>query len=347
VAQRERSGVPHGITSRVQRAVAERAVGVVGMDRIRRGQRTVVGLVVDCFGPVVQSHQAIERSGAAIRARAIDADRGDEGPVIGRKNDVVPALEGAHHVLVQWLAELKPVPRSAEDLRKRTPSRHPTERDGDLLQTVLDGGGREVSSRVRFEPGSGPRANGSGFSAAWPPCVGQPEYPPQAWCPTANPDKSRPQHPLLIVRSYLICRESRCPQARRGQTSLGLSACRQPTASADATIDRMKRRNIPADRRRLMVDAGHRCAIPTCRATVTLNIEHIIDYAIVQDHQYENMIVLCANCHGRKTKGEIDRKSLRQYKANLAVINSRYSYVERPVLEVFRLPATPARASVH
>ena len=83
-----------------------------------------------------------------------------------------------------------------------------------------------------------------------------------------------------------------------------------------------------------MIDAGHRCAIPTCRATATLNIEHITDYAIVQEHTYENMIVLCANCHGRKTKGEIDRKSLLQYKANLAVINSRYSDLERRVLEV-------------
>ena len=48
------------------------------------------------------------------------------------------------------------------------------------------------------------------------------------------------------------------------------------------------------------------------------------------------MIVLCANCHGRKGNGpgQIDRKSLLQYKANLAVINSRYSDLERRVLEV-------------
>jgi hypothetical protein len=47
------------------------------------------------------------------------------------------------------------------------------------------------------------------------------------------------------------------------------------------------------------------------------------------------MIVLCANCHGRKgnAPGQIDRGSLRQYKANLAVINSRYGDLERRVLE--------------
>jgi hypothetical protein len=88
--------------------------------------------------------------------------------------------------------------------------------------------------------------------------------------------------------------------------------------------------------RRLMIEAGHRCAIPTCRVIGPLEIEHIDDWAKVRTHEFENMIVLCANCHGRKgdRRGQIDRKSLRQYKANLAVINSRYSDVERRVLEV-------------
>lgn len=97
------------------------------------------------------------------------------------------------------------------------------------------------------------------------------------------------------------------------------------------------RPRIPADlKRRLLVEAGHRCAIPTCRTAAPLQIEHIDDWAIVQRHDFENMIVLCANCHGRKGErpGQIDRRSLRQYKANLAVINSRYSTLERRVLEV-------------
>ncbi|WP_426506733.1 HNH endonuclease [Dactylosporangium sp. McL0621] len=97
------------------------------------------------------------------------------------------------------------------------------------------------------------------------------------------------------------------------------------------------RPDVPAElKRRLMIEAGHRCAIPTCRQIGPLQIEHIDDWAKVQRHDFENMIVLCANCHGRKgtRHGEIDRKSLRQYKANLAILNSRYSDLERRVLEV-------------
>jgi hypothetical protein len=98
------------------------------------------------------------------------------------------------------------------------------------------------------------------------------------------------------------------------------------------------RDEIPlALQRALFVEAGHRCAIPTCRAVAPLQIEHIEDWARVKEHKFDNMIVLCANCHGLKGEGprKLDRKSLHQYKANLAIINGRYGDVERRVLEVF------------
>jgi len=98
------------------------------------------------------------------------------------------------------------------------------------------------------------------------------------------------------------------------------------------------RPEIPRDlERALFVEAGHRCAIPTCRAVAPLVIEHIDDWAIVREHRFENLIVLCANCHGLKGEGprRLDRKALRQYKINLGVINSRYGDIERRVLEFF------------
>ncbi|MFJ3793920.1 HNH endonuclease [Kitasatospora sp. NPDC090091] len=93
---------------------------------------------------------------------------------------------------------------------------------------------------------------------------------------------------------------------------------------------------IPAElRRRVLVEAGHRCAIPTCRQH-PVDIEHIEDWAKVQKHEFENLIALCPTCHRRKGNGpdQIDRKALRQYKANLAVLNSRYGDLERRVIEL-------------
>jgi hypothetical protein len=50
---------------------------------------------------------------------------------------------------------------------------------------------------------------------------------------------------------------------------------------------------------------------------------------------FENLIALCPTCHTRYDKGEIDRPAMRQYKANLSVLNHRYGDLERRVLEAF------------
>lgn len=94
----------------------------------------------------------------------------------------------------------------------------------------------------------------------------------------------------------------------------------------------MDRDSIPAEVKRLvLVEAGHRCAIPTCRATTT-EIAHIVPYADTQDNSFGNLIALCPNCHTRyDQKKEIDRKAMQMYKSNLAILNNRYGETERRV----------------
>ena len=71
---------------------------------------------------------------------------------------------------------------------------------------------------------------------------------------------------------------------------------------------------IPAElRRKVLIESGHRCAIPTCRQTQA-EVHHIIPWEKCKSHKFHNLIVLCSNCHTRVHNGEIDRKSLAQYK---------------------------------
>jgi hypothetical protein len=92
---------------------------------------------------------------------------------------------------------------------------------------------------------------------------------------------------------------------------------------------------IPADlERRVLLEAGHRCAIPTCKAETT-EIAHIIPYREVKEHMFDNLIALCPNCHTRFDNRQIDRKSMLIYKSNLALLNSRYGTYERRILEDF------------
>jgi hypothetical protein len=95
---------------------------------------------------------------------------------------------------------------------------------------------------------------------------------------------------------------------------------------------------IPAElRRRVLVEAGHRCAIPTCRY-IEVDVHHIVPWAQCQAHEYDNLIALCPNCHRRADAGDIDRKSLRLYKLNLRFIHDKYSQLELDILfELYRL----------
>ena len=97
----------------------------------------------------------------------------------------------------------------------------------------------------------------------------------------------------------------------------------------------MARDPVPAEvKRAVLVEAGHRCAIPTCRATTT-EIAHISPWAETQDNSFENLIALCPNCHTRfDQKKEIDRIAVKMYKHNLGILNNRYGEFERRLFEV-------------
>lgn len=96
------------------------------------------------------------------------------------------------------------------------------------------------------------------------------------------------------------------------------------------------RKAIPVKLERdLMIESGYACAL--CRAIDPLEIEHIEEYAKVREHSFENMIVLCANCHRRKKNGSsprhINKKSLTQLKSKLMLINGRYTDLEKRFLQ--------------
>jgi len=103
---------------------------------------------------------------------------------------------------------------------------------------------------------------------------------------------------------------------------------------------------IPADiRRRVLVEAGHRCAIPTCRY-IECDVHHIIPWSQCKAHEYDNLIALCPNCHRRTHDGgDIDRKSLRLYKINLRFAHDKFSQIEIDIL--FELSKLPSGQGIH
>jgi hypothetical protein len=85
---------------------------------------------------------------------------------------------------------------------------------------------------------------------------------------------------------------------------------------------------LMARKRMALAEAGHRCAVPTCRHPTT-ETAHILPESESDDESFANLIALCEKCQ----KKEIDRQSIRGYKRNLAILNSRYSEFERRVFD--------------
>ena len=92
---------------------------------------------------------------------------------------------------------------------------------------------------------------------------------------------------------------------------------------------------IPAAvERQVLLEAGHRCAIPLCQQT-PVEIAHIVPWTQVIKHTFDNLIALCPTCHTRYDSGGIDRKAMKQYKANLSILNGRYGDLEQRILRHF------------
>jgi hypothetical protein len=83
-----------------------------------------------------------------------------------------------------------------------------------------------------------------------------------------------------------------------------------------------------ARKRMALAEAGHRCAIPTCRHPTT-ETAHILHESDNDDDSFANLIALCPECQEK----EIDVRAIRGYKRNLAILNSRYSEFERRVFD--------------
>ena len=58
-------------------------------------------------------------------------------------------------------------------------------------------------------------------------------------------------------------------------------------------------------------------------------IFHIVPESQSHDDSFENLIALCPKCQNK----DIDRQSMRRYKRNLTILNSRYSDFERRVFD--------------
>src|SRR5260221_1279481 len=80
----------------------------------------------------------------------------------------------------------------------------------------------------------------------------------------------------------------------------------------DAKYDQ-PRPSVPAPlRREAEIEAGHKCSVAHCIEHTYLDLHHIDGNR--ENNHIDNVILLCTKHHRMAESGEIDRKSLQEYK---------------------------------
>lgn len=74
----------------------------------------------------------------------------------------------------------------------------------------------------------------------------------------------------------------------------------------------------------VLTEAGYRCAVPTCRNILALDIHHIWEVSAGGGDDLSNLIALCPTCHALHHRGTISVGSIYVYKAMLVAITRAF-----------------------
>ncbi|MGA9067901.1 MAG: HNH endonuclease signature motif containing protein [Bryobacteraceae bacterium] len=88
----------------------------------------------------------------------------------------------------------------------------------------------------------------------------------------------------------------------------------------------MKRKPPISTIRLVLHESGYRCANPTCRTILTLDVHHIEYVSEGGTNDATNLLPLCPNCHALHHKGAIPKDSVRAWKMMLITLNEGFDH---------------------
>src|SRR5579862_3222002 len=77
----------------------------------------------------------------------------------------------------------------------------------------------------------------------------------------------------------------------------------------------------PSIAQAVLIEAGYRCAVPTCRATLAIDLHHLVQVSAGGGNHVSNLLALCPYCHGLHHRGTIPAEALRVWKGLLVSLN--------------------------
>jgi hypothetical protein len=83
---------------------------------------------------------------------------------------------------------------------------------------------------------------------------------------------------------------------------------------------RRKALPIPV-RTEVLIEAGYRCAVPTCRTILAIDLHHMVEVREGGPDDASNLLALCPTCHALFHRGEIAAEAIRVWKSMLVSLN--------------------------
>lgn len=74
----------------------------------------------------------------------------------------------------------------------------------------------------------------------------------------------------------------------------------------------------------VLTEAGYRCAVPTCRGILALDMHHIWEVSAGGGDDPANLIALCPTCHALYHRGTISSESIYTYKSMLVAVGRAF-----------------------
>ena len=86
------------------------------------------------------------------------------------------------------------------------------------------------------------------------------------------------------------------------------------------------------------MESGYKCANPTCRNTIALQMHHMVWVRDGGDNDPANLVALCAYCHDMHTRGNIPADAIGGWKLMLQSLNQA---LDRDALDLLLFLARP------
>ena len=100
---------------------------------------------------------------------------------------------------------------------------------------------------------------------------------------------------------------------------------RLSTKPAKKFIPPVERKKIPIQiKTQILTESGYRCAVPSCRELLLLDLHHIYQVSEKGKDEAANLLALCPTCHAYYHAGKISREAIFAYKSTLVAINRAF-----------------------